>query len=893
MNFIKKKLKGHKKDDEEEEYEKAVYEQSLHPQNPEKNKNTEEWQFFNQLSMKVQDTVQKTQTTLNKLKDTRPEDDEEEGYGLDSDIPKSTPPYSVTKVMRAPPRPPPPSGEKTDLDFGSDFSPRGPPRPPPPGSAETFPLDSSALHGTPSKSYGSPARPPPPSVGKMEHNPVADNYPPVTKATLPALNPTQNTSASYSLLDEFGFKSEPVTSTNAANMQDLLFLDDKEEIDPFDTSYVDVNNIASMPRASELKETSNEKGFNPFSTFTKTDDWMASPPNSDSKKTVTNPFFSGVVEDTKPVSEENTSSFNPFAFNEPISSNEQDDFFGITIEPSSSKDKLTEGFFQKSEELPKPVEMEHPHEFVNSGFCINETEPMDDILDNLPEDQFAVSSTIHRESIKNDLNTWDSDKNDDSSVFKCDQALNSETLDKPIEASMLWGADSHSGDILQPETFAPKEEVIETEDENILSTEGMNVFGSTISNENNSFSNIEQSPVAAEIKLENEIPQTDISQTPTSDAIHSQENEIAVNSGTFSSTSLKGNSCDTTPDAPDSNFPEKIENVPKDEKEEPQKQIVNDFSKPFAEDFSKPFAEDFSKPFAEDFPKSFKNEQNGFSFQVKPEDQKPDPEFDAFAAKFENAKDSQGPDPFDAFTNKRAPPLKKIQENFRAFDSMDEFDPFRVSTRPEEPQRVMQKEPSRDSFEDYDNEVDFSVVIKPKVKDSSDIKVCTMEPPKLLPPPKTPTKAFENSPASRFNPFDKDFLESGEVAKAAETAYETVEVEDEPVPALGEAGVRKADSIESPLSPLFDEDTSQPLEVYPKPYDREGWDMVLRQPNKKKLTGNRFWKKIFVKLSENSVLQLFNKEDDKVPFQELPLQVIFIVFTQKSHLTVTNLHFSK
>ncbi|GIX90906.1 protein stoned-B [Caerostris extrusa] len=204
--------------------------------------------------------------------------------------------------------------------------------------------------------------------------------------------------------------------------------------------------------------------------------------------------------------------------------------------------------------------------------------------------------------------------------------------------------------------------------------------------------------------------------------------------------------------------------------------------------------------------------------------------------------------------SKRAPTLKKIQENYKGFDSMDEFDPFRVTGKVENTQSMMKKkEPSRDSFEDYDNEVDFSVVIKPKVKDSSEVKLPLMEPPKLLPPPKTPTKAFE-TPASR------------------KKAFEAVEVEDEPVPALGEAGVRKADSVDTPLSPLFDEDTSQPLEVFPKPYDKDGWEMVLRQPNKKKLTGNRFWKKIFVKLSENSVLQLFNKIDDKLPFQELPLQ---------------------
>lgn len=55
-------------------------------------------------------------------------------------------------------------------------------------------------------------------------------------------------------------------------------------------------------------------------------------------------------------------------------------------------------------------------------------------------------------------------------------------------------------------------------------------------------------------------------------------------------------------------------------------------------------------------------------------------------------------------------------------------------------------------------------------------------------------------------------------------------------------------------------------------YDGDGWEMYIRYPAKKKLTGNRFWKKIFVRVSENSIVQLYNKIGDPDPFQELPLQ---------------------
>lgn len=83
--------------------------------------------------------------------------------------------------------------------------------------------------------------------------------------------------------------------------------------------------------------------------------------------------------------------------------------------------------------------------------------------------------------------------------------------------------------------------------------------------------------------------------------------------------------------------------------------------------------------------------------------------------------------------------------------------------------------------------------------------------------------------------------------------------------------MKRSDSQESPSTPLFDEDTSQPLEDFPRITDTgEGWEMHLRQPNKKKITGQRFWKKIFVKLCYQPdcvLLQLFNQQADKDPFQ--------------------------
>lgn len=105
-----------------------------------------------------------------------------------------------------------------------------------------------------------------------------------------------------------------------------------------------------------------------------------------------------------------------------------------------------------------------------------------------------------------------------------------------------------------------------------------------------------------------------------------------------------------------------------------------------------------------------------------------------------------------------------------------------------------------------------------------------------------------------------------------------------------------------PDTPLYDEDTSYVLDDFPAKYEGPGWEMMLRYPPKKKLTSNRFWKKIFVKLAQVplvqdtksagkqqtsqqpqqppqtcTALQIFDKPDDKKPMQEIPIQATYTV----------------
>ena len=71
------------------------------------------------------------------------------------------------------------------------------------------------------------------------------------------------------------------------------------------------------------------------------------------------------------------------------------------------------------------------------------------------------------------------------------------------------------------------------------------------------------------------------------------------------------------------------------------------------------------------------------------------------------------------------------------------------------------------------------------------------------------------------------------------------------------------------------------MEDFPRiTYHGDGWEMQLRQPNKKKITGQRFWKKVWVRLvfqGDNPVVQLLSNKTDKEPFQELPLQGCYSV----------------
>ncbi|XP_053981812.1 protein stoned-B [Hylaeus volcanicus] len=240
--------------------------------------------------------------------------------------------------------------------------------------------------------------------------------------------------------------------------------------------------------------------------------------------------------------------------------------------------------------------------------------------------------------------------------------------------------------------------------------------------------------------------------------------------------------------------------------------------------------------------------------------------FDIFASKFDKAAEPDAnADPFmDAFGGEPTAmdtssdvwgdSSVTVSETATGFGETDGFDSFLSMTAPPQEAKVKRTESA-----DSDDGPDFSVFIKPKEGDQSGMTEGGPVP-VLAPPPKSPQNTAYADTSPRFNPFDKSGFAQDAVV---------------PEEGVQPAELTRTDSQETPPTPLFDEDVSQPLEDFPRiNFTGEGWEMQLRQPNKKKITGQRFWKKIFVRLvyqGDNPVLQLFNNSEDKDPFQELPL----------------------
>ena len=119
------------------------------------------------------------------------------------------------------------------------------------------------------------------------------------------------------------------------------------------------------------------------------------------------------------------------------------------------------------------------------------------------------------------------------------------------------------------------------------------------------------------------------------------------------------------------------------------------------------------------------------------------------------------------------------------------------------------------------------------------------------------TETTEDDSKTRFNPFNKDPPLPEKFANfkplvAEEASHSTTEYSTEE-----------------------EDENAEPFLPYHPQFTGDGWTMLLRQPTKKKLTQNRYWKEVYVKLTtqnETPVIRVYKDSECKECLQELGVQ---------------------
>ncbi|XP_065208565.1 protein stoned-B-like [Planococcus citri] len=241
------------------------------------------------------------------------------------------------------------------------------------------------------------------------------------------------------------------------------------------------------------------------------------------------------------------------------------------------------------------------------------------------------------------------------------------------------------------------------------------------------------------------------------------------------------------------------------------------------------------------------------------------PAADPFAAAFSRPvfDESQGKDDFDMFQEKF--------ENVKQPAAADPFDPFSASGVAVNDNVAADEFNTTQGFGNEDTFDEFLAMNQPPPTFDANFNQSIQQ-----------TDQYGYSSEASWPP-DTNNQEYGSDAYAATNTYA------QPPTGLGDAfnaamsqKVAKTDSTETPPTPLFDEDVSQPLLPFPRTnYTGPGWEMQIRYPIRKKFTGQRFWKKVFVRLvyqGETPHLELVNKDDGKETLNhEWPLQPCYAI----------------
>ncbi|OWF45676.1 Protein stoned-B [Mizuhopecten yessoensis] len=185
--------------------------------------------------------------------------------------------------------------------------------------------------------------------------------------------------------------------------------------------------------------------------------------------------------------------------------------------------------------------------------------------------------------------------------------------------------------------------------------------------------------------------------------------------------------------------------------------------------------------------------------------------------------------------------------------TLDDFDPFGMSAQKAE-----------------ESQSDQAVPVDGASKDAFTAVATSVPPPALKPPPRPPRSPQppRENPFNRDSPPEENFAEF-EIRGGDDTPQE------------------KDSNLESLPSFSTEDNTPEeelaalpPLEPFLPSTDQDVWSLMLRQPTKKKLTTNRFWKQIYVKLvkqSDGPILKVYQEKDDAESFTELILQPCYSI----------------
>ena len=126
----------------------------------------------------------------------------------------------------------------------------------------------------------------------------------------------------------------------------------------------------------------------------------------------------------------------------------------------------------------------------------------------------------------------------------------------------------------------------------------------------------------------------------------------------------------------------------------------------------------------------------------------------------------------------------------------------------------------------------------------------------------------DDATSPRFNPFDKEPPLDEKFANFESKTKAEGEDSDNTTKQSSES------SFEEP------EEDLEALESFHPKCEDDAWNLIVRQPMKKKLTQNRFWKPVFLRIAVNNktpTLKIYHNDKEKDTFHELVLQPSYAV----------------